>query len=46
LIENNISFIHDKEYFKDLFGDNNLLRYDFILLKDNIPYRLIEFDGE
>lgn len=46
LRENNIQFIQDKEYFKDLFGDNNLLRYDFILLKDNIPYRLIEFDGE
>ena len=46
LIQNNIPFIHDKEYFKDLRGDNNILRYDFILLKDNKPYRLIEYDGE
>ena len=22
------------------------MRYDFILLQNNIPYRLIEFDGE
>ena len=46
LIQNKIPFIHDREYFKDLIGDNHLLRYDFILLQNNQPYRLIEFDGE
>lgn len=45
LIENNIPFVYNKEYFKDLLGDKGLLRYDFILLDNNIPYRLIEFDG-
>ena len=46
LIQNNIPFIHDREYFKDLIGDNGILRYDFILFKDNKPYKLIEYDGE
>ena len=46
LNKNNIPFIQDREYFKDLIGDNNILRYDFILLKNNKPYRLIEYDGE
>ena len=44
---NNIPYIHDKGYFSDLVSENNrVLRYDFILLKDNTPYRIIEFDGE
>ena len=45
---NNINYVHDKAYFKDLFGrDGGLLRYDFVLLDDmNMPYRIIEFDGE
>lgn len=45
---NNINYVHDKAYFKDLFGcDGGLLRYDFILFDDtDVPYRIIEFDGE
>lgn len=45
---NNINYIYNKAYFKDLFGcESGLLRYDFILFDDmNIPYRIIEFDGE
>lgn len=45
---NNINYIHNKAYFKDLFGcDGGLLRYDFILFNyNNEPYRIIEFDGE
>lgn len=48
LKENNINFLYDTEYFKDLYlYKNRLGRYDFILLNENnIPYRLIEFDGE
>ena len=45
LIDNNINFIYNKEYFKDLIGNNGILRYDFILLQNNVPYRLIEYDG-
>lgn len=42
-----IDYIYDKGYFADLKNSNgNLLRYDFILLKNNEPYRLIEYDGE
>lgn len=47
LIENNIKYLRDKNYFKDLIltsGYNG--RYDFILFNDNDePYYLIEFDG-
>ena len=47
LQENNINYVHDEAYFKDLLSSNNrLLRYDFILFYNNKPYRLIEFDGE
>lgn len=47
LKENDIDYIRDKIYFKDLINNNgNIMRYDFILLQNNIPYRLIEFDGE
>lgn len=47
LKENNISFIYDEAYFKDLkLITGGLGRYDFILLNNNLPYRLIEFDGE
>ncbi len=47
LQNNNIKFIHNKNYFQDLIGPkNSILRYDFILINDkNKPYRLIEFDG-
>lgn len=47
LIENRIEYIHDKSFFKDLIlpsGHNG--RYDFILLNDSKPFRIIEFDGE
>lgn len=47
LLENSINFIYNKGYFKDLLSNkNNLLRYDFIILEDNNPIRIIEFDGE
>lgn len=47
LQENNIVYIRDKIYFKDLLNSaGNVMRYDFILLCQNKPYRLIEFDGE
>lgn len=42
----NIDFIYNRGYFEDLRNDEGkLLRYDFILLNNNIPYRIIEFDG-
>ena len=44
--DNNINFIYNKQYYEDLVSENNVpLRYDFIILQDNIPIRLIEFDG-
>ena len=47
LKNNNINYIYNKEYFKDLILFNGGIgRYDFILLDDNNePYRIIEFDG-
>lgn len=46
LNDNNIKYLHNKEYFKDLLSvKNHILRYDFILLENNKPFRLIEFDG-
>lgn len=46
LQDNNIQFIRDKIYFKDLLSDNGApLRYDFIILENDNPIRLIEFDG-
>ena len=46
LQEHNISYIYNRAYFEDLKNnDGNLLRYDFILLNNNEPYRIIEFDG-
>lgn len=46
LIQNNYTFIHDKPYFLDLqLPSGKLGRYDFIILENNIPIRLIEFDG-
>lgn len=42
----NIDYIYNRAYFEDLRNDDdNLLRYDFILLDRNCPYRIIEFDG-
>ena len=42
----NINFLHNKGYFKDLVSDSGLLlRYDFIILDNEAPIRLIEFDG-
>ena len=47
LEENNIKYINDKGYFKDLESLNGKLRFDFILFNENNePYYLIEFDGE
>ena len=48
LEENNISFLYDTAYFKDLILPSGFLgRYDFILFDDNDqPYRLIEYDGQ
>ena len=45
---NNIEYIHDKPYFTDLINPDTgrFLRYDFIILKDNTPVRIVEFDGE
>lgn len=47
LLKNNIKYLYDTAYFKDLkFNNGHLGRYDFILLDNNDkPYRLIEFDG-
>lgn len=46
LDKNQISYISNSRYFKDLTSDNNVpLRYDFIIFNNNIPVRLIEFDG-
>lgn len=47
LLENNLHFA--RQYtFSDLKSDKNgYLRYDFVILNDeNLPIRLIEFDGE
>lgn len=49
LQNNNIKFIHNDNYFKDLKSPitGYYLRYDFIILNDNnIPQYLIQFDGE
>lgn len=45
---NNIQYIHDTAYFKDLVLPSGFLgRYDFILFDNNDqPYRLIEYDGK
>lgn len=45
LLKNNIPFIHDKTYFKDLIINKGVGRYDFILYPDTDTIRLIEFDG-
>ena len=47
LKENNISFIQNEAYFKDLITSRGGIgRYDFIILdENNLPTRLIEFDG-
>lgn len=44
---NNIKYLYDIKYFKDLImSGGGIGRYDFILLNENNqPYRLIEFDG-
>lgn len=43
---NNIGYVYNRAYFEDLKNDDgNLLRYDFILLNNDNPYRIIEFDG-
>ena len=46
LQKNNIPFIHDKRYFKDLTINTGIGRYDFILYPNTDKIRLIEFDGE
>lgn len=48
LKNNNITYIYDKEYFKDLvLPTGGIGRYDFILLDcKQKPYRLIEYDGK
>ena len=46
LADNNYNFLYNKGYFTDLISDNNrVLRYVFIILENNLPIRLIEFDG-
>lgn len=47
LKENNINYIHDEPYFPDLINPDTLrhLRYDFIIIKNDIPMRIVEFDG-
>jgi len=45
LQSHNIQFLHDIAYFADC-RDVKPLRFDFIILDQNIPIRLIEFDGE
>lgn len=46
LTEHNIIFIQDKPYFSDLIvPSGGIGRFDFILLKGDKPYRIIEFDG-
>ena len=46
LNEANITYVHNRGYFQDLIGlGGHTLRYDFVLLNDDVPYRLIEFDG-
>ena len=44
---NNIKYLYDKRYFKDLImSGGGIGRYDFILIdEDEKPYRIIEFDG-
>ena len=48
LKENNISYIYNKGYFKDLVYASGIVgRYDFILLNENNkPFRIVEFDGK
>ena len=48
LEENNINFIHDKQYFKDLLlPSGGIGRYDYIIFnEDNSVKCIIEFDGE
>ena len=45
---NNIKYIYNQPYYKDLHSKKNYLcRYDFILLdQENNPFRIIEFDGK
>lgn len=46
---NNISYIHDKAYFKDLIDikqNIGLCRFDFIIFQNNLPLYIIEYDGE
>ncbi len=47
LIQNQIKYIKDKPYFKDLILPSGYIgRYDFILLdRQDKPYTIIEFDG-
>lgn len=47
LNNSNITYLHNKGYFKDLVSENDvMLRYDFIILDNNkTVVRLIEFDG-
>lgn len=46
LNNNNVKYLHNKGYFKDLVGDNGfILRYDFIIFNGDTPIRLVEFDG-
>lgn len=46
LEENNISFLYNQPYFSDLLYKNHTLRYDFIIMENNQPTRLVEYDGE
>ena len=47
LQDNNIQFIFDEPYFEDLLTPNGgIARYDFIILENNQPMRLIGIDGQ
>lgn len=47
LDKNNIVYLEDSPYFEDLkTSEEGVGRYDFILFKEDKPFRLIEYDGE
>lgn len=47
LTQNNFNFIYNKSFFKELVSNNGTpLRYDFIILENQKPIRIIEYDGE
>ena len=46
LDKNNIQYLYNTQFFKDLLSNTHTpLRFDFIIMQNNQPVRLIEFDG-